>query len=230
MAQSKNIVYSNSFEIEELSAIEINLNFEELLVSQIYGSEITIEVGSNNLNKIPQIKTEEGVLKIESAFKQGSSQKGQTCCVYIYIPQDFNPQYIKLLSQTGNIQAQILKAVTAVCVQSAFGRIDVQACNTEFLEIKNSSGDSRVQKLLCDYFEFYSEKGIIFVELEKAPQAQSFIKNESGKTQLYYPNTADLFIDVKTPSETYIKQIGQNGPGIKILGSQKNSKVEIKEY
>ena len=230
MAQSKNIVYSNSFEIEELSAIEINLNFEELIVSQIYGSEITIEVGYKNLNKINQIKMEDGILKIESAFKQGSSQKGQTCCVYIYIPQDFNPEYIKLLNQTGNIQAQILKAESFVSVQSTSGRIDIQACNTEFFVVNNFAGESRLQKVSCDYFEFYSESGILFVELEKAPQAQSFIKNESGKTQLYYPNTADLFIDVKTPSETYIKQIGQNGPGIKILGSQKNSKVEIKEY
>lgn len=230
MAQSKNIVYSNSFEIEELTAIEINLNFEEIFISQIYGNEITIEVGSNNLNKIPQIKTEDGGLKIESAFNQGSSQKGQTCCVYIYIPQDFNPEYIKLLNQTGNIQAQILKAACFVSVQSTSGRIDIQACNTEFFVANNFAGESRLQKVSCDYFEFYSESGILFVELEKAPQAQSFIKNPAGKTQLYYPKNLDFFVDVQTQSETFTKQIGQGGAEIKILGNNKKSKVELKEF
>ena len=54
-ADAKNIVYNESFAFEGLDSIDITLSYENLKISQIYGDEIVIEIGSNNIKKIPEV-------------------------------------------------------------------------------------------------------------------------------------------------------------------------------
>ena len=96
-----------------------------------------------------------------------------------------------MLSQ---ITADILQAQNGVVVGNVSGRTDINACQTELFTVMSVSGNSTLQKVSADYFEFSATSGNIFVELEQAPQATSMISNVSGKTQLYYPKDSDFQI------------------------------------
>ena len=65
-ADTKNIVYSKSFDLTSIENIDVSLTYENLQISRIYGEEIVVEIGSNNIKKIPDVFIEDGLLKIKS--------------------------------------------------------------------------------------------------------------------------------------------------------------------
>ena len=184
-ADSRNIVYNQSFEVFEIDTVEISLVYEELKISRIYGDEISVEIGSNNIKKIPQVLCKDGVFKIES--KEKKARLGTRCTVYLYLPQDLNAMSIIINNVSGNIQADVLKAQNTVAIGNVSGRTDISSCTTERYNVATVSGNTTLQKISADYFDFSSTSGYVFAQLEQAPQATSSITNVSGKTQLYYP-------------------------------------------
>lgn len=196
-ADSKNIVYSQVFSIAEITDLKISLDYEELRISQIYGDEISIEIGCNNLNKIPVVQLEEGVLSVQTPAvhkgkKAAKANAGTVCTVYIYLPQDFMPDTITISMNSTNLIAEVLRSSTAITVSSISGRIDLMESHTESLTVKNESGNTTLQKIKVDYFDLRSTSGLIFAELAQAPLASCIIKNQTGRVQLYYPKDAQL--------------------------------------
>ena len=93
-AESINLLYSQAFAIADLSALDISLDYEELHISQIYGDEISIEIESNNINRLPQVQVEEGVLTIKAAKARQTTkalrmEKGNVCRVRFVRPLIF---------------------------------------------------------------------------------------------------------------------------------------------
>ncbi len=191
-ADSKNIVYTENFDFGKIESLEISLTYENLQVSRIYGDKIVVEIGSNNRKKIPKVFVQDYALQIMNDNQK--ARLGDKCTVYIYLPQDFHAQGITIQNVSGNITADILQAQNGVVVGNVSGRTDINACQTELFTVMSVSGNSTLQKVSADYFEFSATSGNIFVELEQAPQATSMISNVSGKTQLYYPKDSDFQI------------------------------------
>ena len=189
-ADAKNIVYNETFDFKQIESINISLIYENLQISQIYGDEIVVEIGSNNIKKIPEVTIEEDTLVIKT--KEQKVRKGNKCNVYLYLPQDFDAKSISVANVDGNISADILQAQNSVFVANISGRNDIASCKTELFTVSNVSGNSTLQKITADYFDFSSVSGMIFAELEEAPLATSGITNISGKTQIYYPKDADI--------------------------------------
>ena len=191
-ADAKNIVYTENFDFDRIENLEISLTYENLQISRIYGDEIVVEIGSNNRNKIPKVSVQDDALQIKNDNQK--ARLGDKCTVYVYLPQDFHAQGITIQNVSGNITADILQAQNGVVVGNVSGRTDINACQTELFTVMSVSGNSTLQKVSAEYFEFSATSGNIFVELEQAPQATSMISNISGKTQLYYPKDSDFQI------------------------------------
>ena len=205
-AENINLLYSQAFAIADLSALDISLDYEELHISQIYGDEISIEIESNNINRVPRVEVQERVLTIKAPKARQTTkalrmEKGNVCRVFVYIPQDFMPDTINISMTAANFMAEVLRSKVSITVSSTTGRIDILSCQTESLTLHNTKGNSTLQKIKVDYFDLRSSSGLIFAELDQAPLARSFIQNQTGKVQLYYPKDALLpQIDISNKS------------------------------
>ena len=241
-ADPKNIVYNQAFDFSAIENLDISLTYENLQISRIYGNEIVVEIGSNNIKKIPQVSVQDESLQIIS--KEQKTSRGNKCNVYVYIPQDFDASEIKLNSVSGTISADILQTQNAVHINNVSGRTDIVACQTEFYKATSVSGNITLQKIAVDFFDFSSTSGTVFAELEQTPLASSKITNTSGKSQLYYPKSSNFELSaftvsgsIKTPDSdsnkknagtNYQSIIGTGGPQISI--SSVSGKIEITAY
>ncbi len=229
-ADPKNIVYSQVFDYSQIDSLNISLTWENLIISQIYGDEISVEIGCNDIKKIPQVLCQDDNLIIQS--KETKSRSGLRCTVYLYLPQDLNAMSITINNVSGNIQADILRAQNAVAIGNVSGRTDIGSCNTEFYTLTTVSGNATLQKITAEYFDFSSTSGNLFAELEHDPLASSGITNISGKSQLYIPKDADLYLSTFSISGSITNntkpQTNPDAPQITI--SSVSGKIEVKEY
>ena len=196
-ADSKNIVYNESFAFEGLDSIDITLSYENLKISQIYGDEIVIEIGSNNIKKIPEVSLVQDELSssLKITTKTKRATLGNDCTVYLYIPQDFLAQEMHISLVSGNLLADILKAQNALYIKNTSGRIDIAVVSTDFLNAGCVSGNITLQKVSAGYLDIKNTSGNIFVELEKPTQASSKVATISGKIQIYYKKNESPFSD-----------------------------------
>lgn len=241
-ADPKNIVYNEAFSFLAIENLDISLTYENLQISRIYGEEIVIEIGSNNIKKIPQVSVQNETLRIIS--NEQKTSRGNKCNVYVYLPQDFDASEIKLHNVSGSITADILQAQNAVLISNVSGRTDIASCQTELYKATSVSGNITLQKIAVDFFDFSSTSGNIFAELETAPLASSGITNISGKSQLYYPKSSNFEFSaftvsgsIKTPDSdsnkknagtNYQSTVGTGGPQLSI--SSVSGKIEITAY
>ena len=161
-ADPKNIVYSQSFDYSQIDRMQISLVWENLIISQIYGDEISVEIGCNDLKKIPQVLCQDGdgVFTIESREKK--SRAGLRCTVYLYLPQDLHAMSITINNVSGNIQADILRAQNSIMINNVSGRTDIASCTTELYNVITVSGNATLQKINAEYFSFNATSGNIF--------------------------------------------------------------------
>ena len=196
-ADAKNIVYNKSFDYKEIETLEISLSYETLKISQIYGDEIVVEIGSNNIKNIPQVALEQEedicILKITSPNKK--IKLGNNCSVYVYIPQDFLAKDISISLISGNLQAEYLNAQNTINLKNISGRTDIAGCTTEYLCATAVSGNLTIQKIAAEYFDINNTSGNIFLELENSIKAKSRVTNVSGKIQVYYKKNESPFLD-----------------------------------
>ena len=181
-AESKNIVFNQSFDAQNIDEIKISLVYEDLKITRIYGDQINVEIGSNNLKKIPDVICHDGTFIIQS--KEQKVTRGNNCTVYLYLPNELSAMSISISNVSGNIQADLLKAQNSVIVGNISGRTDIASCSAELINASSTSGNITLQKVIAEYFTFGSTSGNIFVEFQKAPLASSQITNISGKSQL----------------------------------------------
>ena len=229
-ADPKNIVYNEAFDFSAIENLDISLSYENLQISRIYGEEIVIEIGSNNIKKIPQVTVQDETLRIISTEQKTS--RGNKCNVYVYLPQDFSINEIKLQNESGSISADILQAQKAVLISNVNGRTDIATCQTELYKATSVSGNITLQKIAVDFFDFSSTSGTIFAELEQTPLATSGITNISGKSQLYIPKDSNLTYKTFSISgkitNNSIDSTNPEAPQVTI--SSVSGKIEVREY
>lgn len=229
-ADPKNIVYNKAFSFLALENLDISLTYENLQISRIYGEEIVIEIGSNNIKKIPQVTVQDETLRIIS--NEQKTSRGNKCNVYVYFPQDFDASEIKLHNVSGSITADILQAQNAVLISNISGRTDIASCQTELYKATSVSGNITLQKIAVDFFDFSSTSGTVFAELEQTPLASSGITNISGKSQLYVPKDSNLTYKTFSISgkitNNSIDSTNPEAPQVTI--SSVSGKIEVREY
>ena len=197
-ADSKNIVYNQSFDYKNIETLRINLTAENLKISRIYGDEIVVEIGSNNLKQIPAVTLDQNdddssTFAIISTVKKASP--GFNATVYLYLPQDFLPVEISISNVSGNIQSDLLTSQNIIFIKNVSGRTDVAGINTDYFSAGAVSGNITIQKLSAGYFDINNISGNVFAELEKAFEARSKITTVSGRIQVYYKKNESPFTD-----------------------------------
>ena len=196
-ADSKNLVYNESFDFKDIDSLKISLSYEHLKISQIYGDEIVIEIGSNNRKKIPQVELVQEdfctTLEIKTIVKKVTF--GTNCTVYLYLPQDFLPDLIDISMVSGNLLADILRSQNELKLANVSGRTDIASSITDFLNASSVSGNITLQKVSAGYFSIENVSGNVFVELEDQILAKSNISTISGKIQVYHKNNESPFTD-----------------------------------
>lgn len=200
-ADTKNLVFNESYDFRNIDSITISLTYENLKINQIYGDEIVVEIGSNNIKKIPQVTLNDELeyedsfknLEIKSTVKKASP--GTSCTVYLYLPQDFLPDRMNISLVSGNLQAENLRSQNTLYISNVSGRTDIASSSTDFLKLTSISGNVTMQKLSAGYFDMNNVSGNIFVELENSILAKSYITTVSGKIQVYYKKNESPFLD-----------------------------------
>lgn len=196
-ADAKNIVYNNSFDFKNIDSLEISLKQENLKITRIYGEEIVVEIGSNNIKHVPQVLLEQdefsSVLKITSPQKRAKT--GTNCTVYIYLPQDFVPETIDISLVSGNLLSEALYSENAISLKNVSGRIDTASCKTDYCTASAVSGNLTLQKVNAGYLDITNNSGNTFIELEKAVEAKSRVTSVSGKIQVYYKKNESPDLD-----------------------------------
>lgn len=198
-AKTQNLVFNKSYDCSQIESLEISLTYENLKITQIYGDEITVEISSNNNKQVPSVLLEQddlsdkGNLIIKSAVTR--TKPGNTCTVYLYIPQEFIADSIIISLVSGNLQADFLRSENKLAVNNVSGRTDIAGLSTDFLNISSVSGNVTTQKLSASYFNISNVSGNTFVELDKPLLARSMISSISGKIQVYYKKNESPFLD-----------------------------------
>lgn len=87
---TKNHLTSQDFPSEDVKNITIKTTYETLEFSEIYGTDISIDVYSNNNTILPEIKLENNTITIKSSVitKSKKATLGDICKIIIYLPKD----------------------------------------------------------------------------------------------------------------------------------------------
>lgn len=86
----KNHLTSQDFNSEDVKNITIKTTYETIEFSEIYGTDISIDIYSNNNTILPEIKLENNTLTIKSSVitKSKRATPGDICKIIIYLPKD----------------------------------------------------------------------------------------------------------------------------------------------
>lgn len=86
----RNLMTSQSFFSEDVKNLSIETTFETLEFLEIYGTEISIDVYSNNNTILPKITKKNKTLSIKSSVITESKKNtpGDKCKIIIYLPKD----------------------------------------------------------------------------------------------------------------------------------------------
>ena len=163
---AENIVSKDFYPAENIKTISIELSYENLVIKSTNGSDILVEIASNNSKKIPEIFLEANNFIIKSRKNQ-KWNTGNICTVYVYLPNDFFPKttnikvasgeiYIdnletdelKVSSASGDIKIIFSNVTNEIELSAASGKIEFNTGKTRKFSATTSSGDIFVQQLI----------------------------------------------------------------------------------
>lgn len=87
---SKNLVSTQAFPIDEVKNLNIKITYENIQFSTIYGSEISIEIYSNNNQLLPEISLKNQTLSLISSPINTLKKitPGDNCKIIVYMPKE----------------------------------------------------------------------------------------------------------------------------------------------
>lgn len=157
-AASKNLVQKDTISAS-IKNINIQLLSEELVIKEIYGDEIAIEIYSNNKRYIPNIENDNDTLSITSKTK--AFRFGEYCTVEICIPQDKKFNNITIDQASGSAEIEKLYADN-ISITSSSGSLKADNLTTDYsLKVRKSSGSTKIEKVASDDFKVTASSGSI---------------------------------------------------------------------
>lgn len=166
MMPAENIVSKDFYPAENIKTISIELSYENLEIKTTNGSDILVEIASNNSKKIPEIFLEANNFIIKSRKNQ-KWNTGNICTVYVYLPNDFfskttnikvasgeiyidnlETDELKVSSASGDIKIIFSNVTNEIELSAASGKIEFNTGKTRKFSATTSSGDIFVQQLI----------------------------------------------------------------------------------
>ena len=166
-----NILSKDYYPANELTSIDCTLSFEDVTIDSIYGDEFVVEVSSNNRKLTPDFSFENGKLTVRSNKKHYFW--GDTCHVYIAIPESATPNTIEVSTASGDIDARDFKVETINLI-AASGDIVVKNVDSEKeFFLKTASGDISAKNINSVVFSAKSASGDVKIMDSKADEFYS---------------------------------------------------------
>lgn len=219
-AEQKNIISRQTYKISEIENLAVNVLFEDIHVSTIYGDEILVETGSNNNQFLPVISTDGSTLSIKTNERCiWTYGDGNVCAIYIYVPFDYIAQSYTLKSANGKIFVSDISAQNSVKITGGDPETKVSNIKTDYFNYQPyNEGNQPVvlSNISCTYFEVFGFIGDISLSLAKAPEATSVIRTKEGAINLAIPDSEDFDLLLRSTHSTAINNyIGQLYPNIR---------------
>ncbi|MDD5928448.1 MAG: DUF4097 family beta strand repeat-containing protein [Spirochaetales bacterium] len=204
---AQNLAKQEIFSEAEVLNLNINLGSEDLKIEKCTNSEITVEVYTNNKNRIPDISLNKNCLTIIKQ-KYNISKPGEYCNLVVYIPENKKFETLEVSTSSGELTADQLIAQTAVIsassgditltdcsfeqsnVDTSSGDISIKTITSKKLKTKTSSGRIKFGTITCDSFSVHASSGNISVE---KIECETFSAETSSGDITFDKVTADYF-------------------------------------
>lgn len=143
---------------EDITAIKADLKFENIIIDSSKDDDIRIEISCNNARKIPELSMDDGILLIRNV-KKGTY--AENCSIYIYLPEDYDTDYIEIKTLSGDIDIMNVKTQDLI-LSVASG--DIRCINVEVennIVAKAMSGDITFKSAIADEMKMNAASGDI---------------------------------------------------------------------
>lgn len=219
-AEEKNIISRQTYKAIDIESISVNVLFENIYVSTIYGDEILIEIGSNNNQFLPIISQQDSCLKIKTNERNSwSPNSGTYCSIYIYVPFDYVPDNYDFIVSYGKISLQNITATNFIKLNGGEKEAVLSNLKTDYfcyIAYNEAGKEVVISNLDCTYFEIRGFVGDISLSLAKAPEASSIIRTKEGAISLDIPASEDFEVKISSTHSTAINNyIGELYPNIR---------------
>ncbi len=235
---AENIIFESTYPIDNISKFEIGLSYENLYIESYFGSEISIQVDSNNIKMLPEIILTNEKLLLKS--KNTKFKKADYCKIKIFLPKEYSSKIISASTTKGLIQASDISALSLLKFSSVSGSIFAKNVSAPDLEIFTFSGMIQTDILNTDFFSITSDSGAVEVSLLSSPSAFSEIINSTGPVSLFLPDDACIQLSANTNTgkisddinktllfskNKYLMPFGKDGPSLNIKTNSGNIRI-----
>lgn len=156
---SVNTTYDKSF-YNEFKNLNISLASESISILETRNSDFAIEISCNDSRRQPNIYLSDDTIDIV-AKRNFNIVPGFRCHVYLYIPQNYKFEDIKLSITSGNLEADVLAAEN-ISIISTSGSLKVRKIESDNkTEIRTTSGSMKLNKIYADLIQLHSTSGSI---------------------------------------------------------------------
>lgn len=174
---AQNLAKQEIFSEAEVLNLNINLGSEDLKIEKCTNSEITVEVYTNNKNRIPDISLNKNCLTIIKQ-KYNISKPGEYCNLVVYIPENKKFETLEVSTSSGELTADQLIAQTAV-ISASSGDITLTDCNFEQSNVDTSSGNQKIENFNSNSASFEASSGDISIKTITSKKLKT--KTSSGR-------------------------------------------------
>lgn len=201
-SQTKNPIFRLNYPIENISNINTDLSAENLNISTYNGSEILVEVSSNNKKLMPQINIQDDVFKVSSS--NNDFNKGDNCTISVYVP--FNHEILNyyINQRYGALKAENLTATEIIKIDCGEGTPSISNLTCDAFKLSASQNYISINQLDCSYFDISMPAGSVEVNLKNAPLASSSCSIKDGNLTLSLPRTDNFEVQAYTKLGKFI--------------------------
>lgn len=192
---SRSIIFSQDYSYENISFLEADLLFENIIIEKYTGDVILIEYDSNNSLIAPVVSLEKDqVLKIENSRDYNSS--ADYCNIYVYLPVNFHIKDLKIQTQTGIISLGNFNVEEDVELYTFGGDISIKNLKCEYLHAVSMNGFIYITDSTLNYFNLNNTDGNILIRLKKAPVLTSLISTKNGNIKYNFKSQQSLCFEI----------------------------------
>lgn len=224
-SQEEILIYSETFNCDELNSIHIDITDEQVLIQKYKGDEILIEFDSNNLNYKPILTFRNNEITIKSANYHPVTV--DYCKINIYLPVNYKADQIFVKSIYGSITIKDISIINDFTVKTDGGILDISGVKTDTLQVSSFNSDIICHDMKCDSLIIDSINGNIDISILSNLTAVSVISSSTRSINFTYPSDSDFDIMLFARAYEIAKKTDKIFVGVPTIVSQNNAVILV---